>query len=122
MAMADPRRWQLVVKNLVDNAVKYSPDGGMIDVFLSHRDGKIELTVSDEGQGFNPDEASRIFDRFYRIGNEDTRKAQGVGLGLYLVREIVTSMSGTVAARSPGPGKGSQFIVTIPALKDTQSA
>ena len=122
MALADPRRWQLVVKNLVDNAVKYSPNGGMIDVFLVNRNGKIELTVSDEGQGFTPDEGARIFERFYRIGNEDTRRTQGVGLGLYLVREIVHSMKGTVAARSQGLGKGSQFIVTIPALKSEQNA
>ncbi len=122
MALADPRRWQLVVKNLVDNAVKYSPNGGMIDVFLVHQNGKIELTVSDEGQGFEADEGARIFERFYRIGNEDTRRAQGVGLGLYLVREIVHSMKGTVSARSQGLGKGSQFIVTIPALKSEQNA
>ncbi len=122
MAMADPRRWQLVVKNLVDNAVKYSPSGGMIDVFLVRRDKKIELTVSDEGQGFEAGEAARIFERFYRIGDEDTRTTQGVGLGLYLVREIVHSMGGTVAARSQGQGKGSQFIVTIPALPVEQNA
>ncbi|MCB1060253.1 MAG: HAMP domain-containing histidine kinase [Calditrichaeota bacterium] len=113
-AMADARRWHLVVKNLVDNAVKYSPDGGMIDVFLTKHDGKIELVVSDQGQGFSPDEAERIFERFYRIGNEDTRTSQGIGLGLYLVREIVQSMKGTVSARSQGKGKGSQFIVHIP--------
>jgi signal transduction histidine kinase len=113
-AMADPRRWQLIVKNLVDNAVKYSPEGGMIDVFLTNNDGKIELTVSDQGQGFAPDEAERIFERFYRIGNEDTRTAQGVGLGLYLVREMVQSMKGSVSARSQGVGKGSQFIVNLP--------
>ncbi len=120
-ALADPRRWQMVVKNLVDNAVKYSPDGGMIDIFLTSHNGKIELTVSDQGQGFNPDEAKRIFERFYRIGNEDTRTTQGVGLGLYLVREIVHSMKGTVAARSQGPGKGSQFIIHLPALKSEQN-
>lgn len=122
MAMADPRRWQLVVKNLIDNAVKYSPNGGMIDVFLARRDNKIELAVSDTGQGFEPEEAARIFERFYRIGDEDTRTAQGVGLGLYLVREMVQSMGGTVAARSQGPGKGSQFIVSIPALAGDQNA
>ena len=113
-AMAYARRWHLVVKNLVDNAVKYSPDGGMIDVFLTKHDGKIELVVSDQGQGFSPDEAERIFERFYRMGNEDTRTSQGIGLGLYLVREIVQSMKGTVSARSQGKGKGSQFIVHIP--------
>ncbi|MCL4305374.1 HAMP domain-containing histidine kinase [bacterium] len=118
MAMADPRRWQLVVKNLVDNAVKYSPAGGMIDVYLARRDGKIELTVTDEGQGFEPDETKRIFERFYRIGNEDTRANQGVGLGLYLVKEIVQAMGGSVSAHSAGKGKGSQFVVTIPAAQD----
>ncbi|MCB9357744.1 MAG: HAMP domain-containing histidine kinase [Calditrichaeota bacterium] len=121
-AMADPRRWQLVVKNLVDNAVKYAPAGGMIDVYLAKRDGKIELTVSDEGQGFAPDEPARLFERFYRIGDEDTRASQGVGLGLYLVKEIVSAMRGTVSAASPGPGKGSTFTVTVPEARNEHRA
>lgn len=117
-ASADPRRWQLVVKNLVDNAVKYSPDGGMIDVYLAKRERWIELSVVDQGCGFDADEAPRLFERFYRSGNEDTRTTQGIGLGLYLVREIVHSMRGRVAARSDGPGKGSKFVVQIPLLKE----
>lgn len=114
IALADARKWQLVVKNLVDNAVKYSPNGGMIDVYLARRGGKIELSVVDEGTGFTDEEASRLFERFYRIGNEETRTTQGVGLGLYLVREIAHSMNGSVTARSEGIGKGSKFIVQIP--------
>ncbi|MBK6765625.1 MAG: HAMP domain-containing histidine kinase [bacterium] len=121
-AHADPRRWQLVVKNLVDNAVKYSPDGGMIDVYLARRERWIELSVVDQGRGFAPDEASRLFERFYRSGNEDTRTTQGVGLGLYLVREIVHSMRGRVMARSEGVGRGSKFVVQIPLAAEIGNA
>lgn len=122
MAMADGRRWQLVVKNLIDNAAKYSPQGGLIDVYLARRDNDIELIVSDEGQGFTADEGARLFERFYRVGNEDTRTQQGIGLGLYLVRELAQAMGGNVAARSAGPGKGSQFIVRVPLLKEDRRA
>ncbi|MBK6911257.1 MAG: HAMP domain-containing histidine kinase [bacterium] len=121
-ALADPRRWQLIVKNLVDNAAKYSPQGGMIDVYLTRRDEILELIVTDEGQGFTADEGARLFERFYRVGNEDTRTQQGIGLGLYLVRELVQAMHGTVAARSAGLGKGSQFVVRVPAAKKESNA
>lgn len=115
LAMADARRWQLVVKNLVDNAVKYSPQGGLIDVYLAKRNGLIELSVSDEGVGFSADDSSRLFERFFRAGQEETRSAPGVGLGLYLVREIVSSFKGSVHAHSEGFGKGSRFTVELPA-------
>lgn len=122
IGLADPRKWHLVVKNLVDNAVKYSPDGGMIDVYLARRGNRIELSVVDEGTGFSDEDASRLFERFYRIGNEETRTTQGVGLGLYLVREIAHSMKGTVTARSEGLGKGSKFVVQIPLAKGENNA
>jgi signal transduction histidine kinase len=115
-AMADARRWQLVVKNLVDNAVKYSPQGGLVDIYLAKRDGRIELSVTDEGVGFAAEDSARLFERFFRSGREETRSAPGVGLGLYLVREIVTSFKGSVHAHSEGLGKGSRFTVELPSV------
>ena len=117
IALADPRRWQLVVKNLVDNAMKYSPQGGQINVYLAANGGEIELSVTDEGVGFTADEGVRLFERFYRAGKEETRRAPGVGLGLYLVREIVHSLGGNVSAHSQGTGRGARFSVRIPRVE-----
>ncbi len=122
MAMADPQRWQLIVKNLLDNAHKYSPNGGAIDVFLSRVDGVARLTVSDQGIGFDPSEAERIFERFYRIGSEDTRKTHGTGLGLFLVREVSESFQGRAWATSSGPGQGATFTVEVPLLNESAHA
>jgi signal transduction histidine kinase len=121
-ALADPQRWQLIVKNLLDNAHKYSPDGGVIDVFLTRTDDTARLTVTDQGLGFPESEAERIFERFYRIGSEDTRKTQGTGLGLFLVREISRSFHGRAFASTAGPGKGATFTVEVPLLKRSAHA
>lgn len=117
-ARADGERWQLVVKNLIDNALKYSPAGGTIDLYLTRIERTIRFTVSDSGQGFSSEQSELIFKRFYRIGSEETRATQGVGLGLYLVREIVESFNGSVRAESHGVGKGARFIVELPYAED----
>jgi signal transduction histidine kinase len=113
-ALADPERWQVVVRNLLDNAFKYSPDGGTVAIRLTRTDSRARLVVTDSGIGFSKAESDRLFDRFYRAGNEDTPRASGTGLGLYLVHGIVESFSGKVSAHSPGPGKGATFTVELP--------
>ncbi len=113
-ARADGERWQLVVKNLLDNALKYSPAGGTIDLYLTKIERKIRFTVSDAGQGFDSEQRELIFKRFYRIGSEETRATQGVGLGLYLVREIVESFNGSVRAESDGAGRARASLWTCP--------
>jgi signal transduction histidine kinase len=121
VALADGDRWQLVVKNLVDNALKYSPQGGSIDVYLTSDKGTIRLAVTDTGTGFAAEERDRIFERFYRIGSEDTRQTKGTGLGLYLVREIADSFGGRAYAESPGIGQGSTFSVELPEYHEVTS-
>ena len=84
----DPLLIQILVNNLIENAVKYSPTGTPIFVVLKKQAGGGIFEVRDEGNGIPRKEHKRIFQKFYRVGNEDTRTAQGTGLGLYLCRKI----------------------------------
>ena len=84
----DPLLIQILINNLIDNAVKYSPPGSPISIQLSNNNREGRLVVADEGAGIAAKEHKRIFQKFYRVGNEDTRTAQGTGLGLYLCRKI----------------------------------
>jgi signal transduction histidine kinase len=84
----DPLLMQILVNNLIENAVKYSPPGSPIQVVLRKDGPRGILEVKDEGYGVPKKERKRIFQKFYRVGNEDTRTAQGTGLGLYLCRKI----------------------------------
>lgn len=111
---ADPEALELVLGNLVDNALKYSARPAAIRLGLGRKRHWAEWWVADEGVGFAPEESRRLFDRFYRGGNELTRKTKGTGLGLYLVREFVESQGGRVTAESDGPGKGARFAVALP--------
>jgi len=113
-ARIHPERWHLLVKNLLENARKYSPPGSRIELRLRREGNHARLEVRDEGSGFPPEERERIFQRFYRIGSEDTRRSRGTGLGLYLVREIAGAFGGRVRAHSDGPGKGALFTVELP--------
>jgi signal transduction histidine kinase len=111
---ADPEALELVLGNLVDNALKYSARPAAIRLGLGRKRHWAEWWVADQGVGFAPEESRRLFDRFYRGGNELTRKTKGTGLGLYLVREFVESQGGRVTAESDGPGRGARFAVALP--------
>ena len=102
-----------VLVNLVDNALKYSPDGGQVEVRLEDGSDLVRIEVRDEGLGIAPSEQERIFEKFYRLDAEMTRGVGGSGLGLHIVREIVEQMGGTISVRS-APGKGSTFTVSLP--------
>ncbi|WP_063797644.1 sensor histidine kinase [Saccharothrix sp. NRRL B-16348] len=99
------------VDELLANAVRHTPEGGRIDVRLGLRGGHVELTVADTGEGFDPVEADRLFDRFHRGAGGAERR---FGLGLALLREVVTSHGGTVEAAGH-PGQGARFTLRIPA-------
>lgn len=117
-AMTEPQRWQLVVKNLLENAFKYSPNGGVIEIVLARQRDHVRLTVTDEGIGLERNQLERIFEQFYRVGSEDTRKTRGTGLGLFLVRRIVESFGGRISAASRGLNFGSTFSVEIPLIRE----
>lgn len=102
-----------VLVNLVENGVKYSPNGGRIDVLVSEEPGWVRLEVVDEGIGIPAAELERIFEKFYRLDAAMSRGVGGSGLGLYISREIVMQMGGTLTVRS-SPGEGSTFTVVLP--------
>jgi signal transduction histidine kinase len=109
----DPLLLKLLVSNLLENANKYSPRGKPIEIKLVQHDGEVNLEVNDEGQGIPDEEKKNVFEKFYRIGSEQTRKTQGTGLGLYLCRKIVADHNGTIQLKDNHP-QGSKFIVQFP--------
>jgi PAS domain S-box-containing protein len=109
----DPPRLKQVLVNLVENAIKYSPEGGRIEVRIADTPDRLRIDVQDEGLGIPPSEQARIFEKFYRLDAEMTRGVGGSGLGLYISREIVEQMGGLLSVRSRR-GAGSTFTVTLP--------
>jgi two-component system sensor histidine kinase CiaH len=110
----EPLLLQLMINNLLDNANKYAEQGALIFIDL-HLSGKeITLTIKDEGVGIAPEERTKVFDKFYRVGAEETRTTKGTGLGLYLCKKIVTFHSGSIFVR-PNQPKGSIFVVQLKA-------
>ena len=110
-ASVDPLRFEQVVVNLLDNAIKFTPAGGTITVQLAGTPAKVRLDVADQGIGIAPDRIVQIFERFYRA--HDDRGLPGLGLGLYIARQIVECHAGEIAVASE-PGRGSTFTVTVP--------
>jgi signal transduction histidine kinase len=118
----DPDRLQQVVTNLLSNALKFTGAGGRITITLRNVGGFTELSVGDTGQGIAPELLPHVFDRFRQGDSSITRHAGGLGLGLALVREIVTLHGGTVLAESTGVGRGARFVTTFPARQPWRSA
>lgn len=104
-----------IVVNLVDNAVKYSPDGGEITVSACRKGDEVHLMVQDQGIGIHPDEQAHLFERFYRANNSADREVYGHGLGLYFCRKLVEAQHGRIWVKSEGqPGRGTTFFVSLP--------
>jgi PAS domain S-box-containing protein len=110
----DGERTRQVLLNLVDNAIKYSPSGGRIEVGLQPVGERLRFTVKDEGLGIPVGEQERIFDKFYRLDPDQRRGIGGTGLGLYICRELVRSMHGRIWVESE-PGNGTTFAFELPA-------
>jgi PAS domain S-box-containing protein len=109
----DAERTRQVLTNLVDNAIKYSPHGGRIELGVEVDDDHARFTVRDEGMGIPLGEQQRIFDKFYRLDPDQRRGIGGSGLGLYICRELVRSMNGRIWVESD-PGKGATFTFELP--------
>jgi two-component system phosphate regulon sensor histidine kinase PhoR len=114
LAEADPLRIEQVLTNLVDNAIKYSPEGGLVRVEVT-ADRQLRVRVSDQGIGIAPEHLDRLFERFYRVENNLARGTKGAGLGLFICKNLVEAHGGRLWVESE-PGRGSTFSFTIPAL------
>jgi signal transduction histidine kinase len=110
---ADPDKIRQVLVNLLDNAVKYSPDGGEVELALGADNGRLRFSVRDQGLGIPASEQGRVFEKFYRLDPNLTRGVGGTGLGLYICRELVRRMDGRIVLESQ-PGEGSTFTVDLP--------
>jgi two-component system phosphate regulon sensor histidine kinase PhoR len=113
VVLADNDRMRQVISNLLDNAIKYGKVGGMTTVMGSHLDdGRIEITVIDDGPGIPRDARERIFERFYRVDKARSREQGGTGLGLAIVKHVIQAHGGEVRVESE-PGGGSKFIISL---------
>ena len=110
---ADLQGLTSVFLNLLNNAVKYAGDQPVINLKLSEQNQKIRIDIEDNGLGISEKEKKRIFQKFYRIGNEDTRRTKGTGLGLFIVAQIVKSHNGKIEVFDNNP-QGSVFSITLP--------
>jgi signal transduction histidine kinase/CheY-like chemotaxis protein len=122
--VGDPNRLQQVVWNLLNNAVKFTPKGGKIDVIVQRVNSHLEIIVHDSGLGMSAQFLPQVFERFRQADSSTTRKFGGLGLGLSIVKQLVELHGGTVRAESAGEGLGSTFIVSLPvrAVRDVAAS
>jgi signal transduction histidine kinase len=117
----DVEKIGMVFRNLLDNAIKYTPKGGTVTVGFAQRGDQVEISVSDTGYGIPKAEQDRIFTKFYRGSNIQTVVADGSGLGLYVVSQIVKLHDGSVAFESE-EGKGTTFTISLPVYVEPAAA
>jgi signal transduction histidine kinase len=115
VVLGDADELKTAVWNLIDNAIKYSPEGLKVQVVLDEAEaGRVAVRVIDNGVGISPEELKRIFKRFYRIPASVAMRAKGSGLGLFIVRSIARKHGGRAFAESAGTGRGSTFTILLP--------
>ncbi len=110
---ADRQEMEIVVNNLVSNAIKYNKQGGRVDINLRKDNGHIQLSVEDTGIGMKKEDIDKLFEDFVRIRSEDTKNISGSGLGLSIVKRLLNLYDATIHVESQ-PGKGSSFAITFP--------
>jgi signal transduction histidine kinase len=110
---ADPLMLERAVTNLVDNAIKYTPNGGKIEVRVECRDQRVQVTVRDTGFGISPENQKLLFQRHVRIPREEHKKIKGTGLGLFIIRSVARQHGGDAWVES-AEGQGSTFVLSIP--------
>jgi two-component system phosphate regulon sensor histidine kinase PhoR len=110
--LADRRKFEQVMVNLLDNALKYTPENGSITISAKEADGIVAIKITDTGIGIPTNDLPRIFERFYRVDTARSREQGGTGLGLAIVKHIIQQHGGSIAVEST-PGKGSTFTVSM---------
>ncbi|MCB0766604.1 MAG: HAMP domain-containing histidine kinase [Flavobacteriales bacterium] len=113
VALSDPKALHSIADNLIENAAKYAPEGSRIFIEVTKGREGWRMSVRDEGPGIPEDERARIFERFYRGGNEETRRAKGTGLGLYIVQRLVHRLGGDIQVGQAAP-TGAIFAASFP--------
>jgi CheY-like chemotaxis protein/nitrogen-specific signal transduction histidine kinase len=119
---ADPARLQKAISNVLQNAVKFSPQQGTIRVRAIGQGGQVAISVRDHGVGIAPEDLSGIFDLYAQGRAERKARAEGLGIGLHVAREVVEAHGGTIEAHSEGAGKGAEFIIRLPLAPSTAKA
>jgi signal transduction histidine kinase len=114
MAWVDPDRVRQALVNLLGNALRYTPEGGEVEVALSSSDDFHMVSVRDTGAGISSEDLSKVFDRFYRGDASRNRNLPGMGLGLPIAQALIQAHGGQIVARSEGVGKGSTFVIELP--------
>jgi signal transduction histidine kinase len=112
----DKRRIAQVLTNLVGNAFKHTPEGGSVAVTAQAGAGEVMVEVRDTGEGIPAPDLAKIFEQFYQVESHASKK-EGLGLGLSIAQEIIKAHDGLIQAQSDGPGRGSRFWFSLPALK-----
>jgi signal transduction histidine kinase len=113
-ARADVPRLELALSNLLNNAIRFSGPLAQVEAELVRRGPEAWLRIRDRGIGLAPEDLERVFDPFYQVEDHMTRRHEGMGLGLSIVRGIAEAHGGRAWAESPGPGKGTTFTLAIP--------
>ncbi|GAA3710967.1 ATP-binding protein [Zhihengliuella alba] len=117
----DPDLLMTAFRNLVDNAIRYSPENTTVGVGVRVRDDLVEVSVTDQGPGISADDQERIFERFYRVDSARSRQTGGTGLGLSIVKHVMSNHGGEVTVWSQ-PGQGSTFTVRLPVFEEGTTA
>jgi signal transduction histidine kinase len=117
-AMVDVRRIQFAFQIVIENAVVYTHEGGKISLSITEESGKVVITIVDNGIGISKDDLSRIFNKFWRSKEAKTTDTEGMGIGLFMAREIIERHDGEIYAFSEGVGRGSTFTIKLPLVKE----
>ncbi|GAB3260459.1 HAMP domain-containing sensor histidine kinase [Nocardioides dilutus] len=116
--LADPARMGQVLANLLDNALRHTPEGGSVQVSCHRTDRGVEIEVSDSGEGIQAAHLSHVFDRFYRADPARNSINGGSGIGLTISKALVEAQGGEISAHSDGPGLGARFVVRLPDIQE----
>lgn len=119
--LADESKFQQIMLNLLDNAAKYSQENTLVQINAQNEENSVKITIKDEGTGISEENLDRIFEKFARIENHLTSKTQGSGLGLFIVKNLVEKMNGTIHVKSStrNDDHGTTFTLTLPAASYT---